>query len=304
MNLRTVLLPANLILLALVLYTVKGIVLAPETRPEAADAAIRKAAPAPEAVAAAPERQKPAARPATDYAVIVARDIFGAADTSAAKDEPGEQSLAGVPQAKLLELKLLGTIAGDADIARAIIQDSRAKTQGLFRRGDEIQGATVSQILRNKVILLNGGREEVLELSVESQEPSASPEPAAPASALAQAADPATAVKVVSPTRREIDKAAFLAKAGGIEALATAATVQPYVVDGQMKGVQLTGLENVTVAKALGLENGDVVKNVNGQDLTSLQKAFQVMRKARGQPSVDVQLLRGNEERKLAFGVK
>lgn len=295
MNARNVLLLANLALLALLAYTVKGMVFAPETpRP----APVVKQQTVPAVVAAASDKPRPAA----DYGIIVERNIFGAAE--APKETPGERTRAVPPPPKPLELKLLGTIAGDADIARAIIQDSLAKTQASFKIGDVVQGATVSQILRNKVILLSAGREEVLELSVEPGEPAAVPVPAVAASALAQAGDPAAAIKVLSPTRREIDKAAFIAKAGGADGLLGAAKLEPCVVDGQMMGVRVTGIENAALAEAAGLENGDIVKAVNGQDLTSMQKAFQVLRKARGQPSIDIQLLRGTEERALAFGMK
>ncbi len=51
----------------------------------------------------------------------------------------------------------------------------------------------------------------------------------------------------------------------------------------------------------IGLRNGDVVQSVNGQQLTSKQKAFQVLMKAKTQSKIDIQLLRDGQSRNLSF---
>lgn len=79
------------------------------------------------------------------------------------------------------------------------------------------------------------------------------------------------------------------------------ATIQPYKVNGQVEGLKITGIENAPDAEALGLKNGDIIRQVNGQRLTSLQKAFQVMQKARYQRSIDIELLRQGRSKKLCF---
>lgn len=79
------------------------------------------------------------------------------------------------------------------------------------------------------------------------------------------------------------------------------ATIEPYVKDGQTEGLRLSGLENIPMAEMLGLRNGDIVQSVNGQQLTSKQKAFQVLMKAKTQSSIDVQLLRDGQSKNLSF---
>jgi len=69
------------------------------------------------------------------------------------------------------------------------------------------------------------------------------------------------------------------------------------------EGLKITGLESFPMAQALGLQNGDVVQSVNGQQLTSKQKAFQVLMKAKTQSKIDFQLLRDGKSKNLSFNL-
>ena len=280
---------ANMALLAFLGYLVAGIVL--RKPPEL---------PAPPQPAMHTQRSAQTVAPVTtdDCSTILGRNIFGVSD-------PGDNGPAGSrapspPLAKTqLQLRLLGTVAGDESIARAIIEELPNKAQDLYKTGDIVQGATIERIERNRVILLHDQRREILELYVTAT--------GASETELAETAtlpDAREAVSVISPTEFRIDKRALLARIGGVEAILKVAKLQPYVVDGQTEGLRITGIENVAMARFVGIEDGDVVRTVNGQHLTSQQKAFQVFRKARTQPSLDVRLLRGEEEKRLTFSLK
>jgi general secretion pathway protein C len=196
---------------------------------------------------------------------------------------------------------LLGTVAGDQEIARAVIEDTATKIQDLYKIGDSIQAARIERIERSRVVLLREGREEVLEMSMADL--SSSPG-ATPSAAAAGAPFPREAVTVISPTEFEINRRALLSRIGGIEAILRTTRVTPYVVDGNVEGLRLTGLANVSMARFVGLEDGDIIQNVNGQALTSLPKAFQVFQKARRQSFVDIELLRGDEKKRLRFDIR
>jgi type II secretory pathway component PulC len=100
-----------------------------------------------------------------DYRVILQRNLFG--------PPPGEGE--AVPTATpdatedieltSLNIVLMGTVAGGDGVDRAIILDKAAKKQGLYEQGDVIQGATVKEILRGKVILSYNGKDEMLDMS-------------------------------------------------------------------------------------------------------------------------------------------
>ncbi len=93
-------------------------------------------------------------------------------------------------------------------------------------------------------------------------------------------------------------------KTSPVEAILEKAVIKPYVVDGQVEGLKITGLENVNIAKYFGLKNGDVIRVVNGHRLTSKQKAFQVFKKAKLQEAISFELLRDDKTKTLSFNLR
>jgi general secretion pathway protein C len=250
------------------------------------------------------ERQQSAAREPLspgDYKIIVERDIFGSQEAQVAA-EPAEP-VDATPAQPPLQLKLHGTIAGDPDLACAVIEDTTTKIYGSYKTGDVVQGAQIEKIERNRVVLMRGDQEEVLEVSF--AETSARPTKSSTITIASSGQRSLEgAVNVISPTQFEINRRALIAKIGGVEAILRRTKVTPYLVDGEVEGLQINGLEGMSMARFVGLQDGDVIQKVNGQKLSSLQKAFQVFRKVRTQPSVNIELLRGDEKETLTFDMR
>jgi type II secretion system protein C len=234
--------------------------------------------------------------------IIIERNIFGSSGLSSAKQNPGQETKENSISILKTQLRLLATVAGDEEVACAVIENVKTKIQDLYRTGDIIEGSRIERIDRNKIFLINDGQREVLNLYVtdgisDGIEKSTDP-------VIAQKPDAAEAVNVISPTEREINKKAFLARVGGMEAIIKTVEIAPYVEDGQEKGVRITGLEGLSMARFVGFENGDIIQNINGSTVTNRRKAFQILRKARSQSSISIQLLRDQQEKKLSFGIK
>ena len=103
--------------------------------------------------------------PKHDYTVILQRNLFGPAPgknetaTTAATENTEEL------QSTSLNIVLMGTINGGKETDRAIILDKTTKKQQLYETGDTVQGATIKEILRGKVILAYNGKDEMLDMS-------------------------------------------------------------------------------------------------------------------------------------------
>ena len=234
--------------------------------------------------------------------IIIERNIFGSSGWSSAKQDPEQETKENSISVLKAQLRLLATVAGDEEVACAVIENVKTKVQDLYKIGDIIEGTRIERIDRNRIVLINEGQREVLNLYVAdgvSDRVEKSSEPV-----IARKPSAAEAVKIISPTEREINKKAFLARVGGMEAILKTVEVAPYLEDGQEKGVRITGLENLSMARYVGFENGDVIQNINGSTVTNRRKAFQILRKARSQSSINIQLLRGQQEKKLSFGIK
>jgi hypothetical protein len=90
-----------------------------------------------------------------------------------------------------------------------------------------------------------------------------------------------------------------------IETVLRKAAIKPYHnINGQIEGLQISGLEKILVAKDLLLKSGDVICLVNGQLLSSKKVASKVFRKARKLPIMEVELLRNGQTMTLQYYLK
>jgi general secretion pathway protein C len=250
----------------------------------------------------AAEMAYPAQDSAEDWSVIVSRSIFGAAGkpSNQMQSEPGRADAGFLPSAgQELGLELVGTVCGSPPFSRAIIRNTKTKAVDLYRPGQTVAGAYIQSIEDNVVILIHEGRRKMLSLKTAE---------AAPAATAARDIKDAPGVKpaaYLAPTRiSEQPAAVSTSRIGYIEEILSKAVIEPYTVNGKVEGLKITGLEDVPVAEALGLKNGDIIRIVNGQQLTSIQKAFQVFQKAKSQPAINLELSRGDETKELTFDLQ
>jgi len=234
--------------------------------------------------------------------IIIKRNIFGSSGWDSAKENPGQEIKENSVSVLRARFRLLATVAGDEEVACAVIENVKTKIQDLYKTGDIIEGARIERIDRNRIVLFNGGQHEVLNLYVVDRIPGKIEQSSE--TVIAQKSDDSEVVNILSPTEREINKKTFLARVGGMEAILKKVEVAPYLEDGQEKGVRITGLEDFSMARYVGFQNGDVIQNINGSTVTNRRKAFQILRKARSQSSINIQLLRNQQQKQLSFGVK
>lgn len=239
--------------------------------------------------------------------IILERDIFNSSKVASSQEQnPAQTNLTPTKTVakKQLELRLLGTVAGSGDVACAIIEDMKSKVQDLYKTGDTVQGAVIEKIERNRIILRNEGAQEILNLYVAGQN-NTDTVAAANVTAVTKPEENSTGdiIKIISPNEREVNKNAFLAKIGGIEAILKTVKINAHKTDGVEDGLQISGLEGLSMATFVGLKNGDIIQTINGQAVANERKAFQVLRKARSLNSFDLELKRGTENKTLSFKI-
>lgn len=238
--------------------------------------------------------------PAANQAIILQKNIFGKGETGTFKNHTEQEQVGSIPVVReQFKFRLVGTVSGNEAIACAVVENIETKAQHLYKTGDVIQGATIERIEPNRIILLRGEQRELLNLYVASVD--SAPIEKRTKSPVATKSSFAKAVNIVSPTEREIDTRAFLAKTGPMENILKTVQVSPHIVNGESKGLRITGLEASGVAKYAGFENGDIIQTINGQEVSDRRNAFQALRKARAMSCLDTQFLRGEETKKLSF---
>lgn len=231
-----------------------------------------------------------------NYDDILVRNIFSSTNSSADGGETtksAKNTHIKPPETEQLienEFILQGTIAGSDDLARAIIKEISSNITDLYKIGDFVAGHRITAIKKDAVILSQAGQSKVLKLNTYKSSSSRKNENQriSPNIALTE-----TLSKTGSQTRSEI-----------LQDFLKETRLEPYLVDDQPRGLRITGLDNSGPAKSLDLEIGDVIQTVNGQTLTSQQKAYQVFKKAGTQPCLNIELLRDDRLKTLSLPQK
>ncbi|MGD8786316.1 MAG: type II secretion system protein N [Phycisphaerales bacterium] len=231
---------------------------------------------------------------AKDYSDIVKQNIFGGMDLSHMKDSQSNISDNTISLAEEeLGLELVGTISGNATVSRALIQDTKTRQLGLYKTGQNIANAHINSIEDNAVILLHDGRRKMLTLKRGGKQNRTDIQtlPSKTTNQINKATRPIL--------RGNNPPATIPTRAKHMAEILSKAVFEPYIVNDQVEGLKITGLEKIPVPKMFGLKNGDVILEVNGNRLTSKQKALQVFKKAKAQEAINLELFRNGETKEL-----
>jgi len=230
-------------------------------------------------------RRKPVDR--RSYDIIKTRGLFDI-QTKGALPAGGVDQDKDRPIAEM-GISLKGTITGPEAWARAIIDD-KGKQQ-LYKVGDEIMGARVLAIFRNKVIMEVNGQEQQLV----PEEPGARKARGGPAMGRAMPASlqgnmppPADMTGVMQNMEQ------FLGKA----------RVVPYFKQGEPYGFRISNVDNDSPLYGVGVRSGDVIRSVNGIPVRSPEDAFKAYQLLGNESTVQVELERGGTSMSVTVPVK
>lgn len=239
--------------------------------------------------AAAPERVHWEPRQVKDVEVIVTRNLFGSATTTAddvkATEIPNEDIEALEPTS--LNITLLGTVTGPEENACAVIEDGAGKTQGLYRVGDAVQNGVIRRIIRGKVVLRVGEKDEVLAMDA--------PETASADGSARHSFAPDTVTLAQSDVHESLQN---------INELLTQARVRPYLKDGKPDGFILSYIQAGSFFTQLGLQRGDIVKSINGRPINTPEDAFSFYKAVESGDPLSMEILRGGQPRTINYRFK
>jgi type II secretion system protein C len=241
-----------------------------------------------------------------DPKLILARDIFGTGqgerEALSAQAEALKAVQARAEAERELPFRLLGTVASDTGASYAVMEDLGTKTQDLYRVGDAIGEARIDTIEQNRVVVVNMGVRQVLDLVLTGS--SAKPGKAVRKEAAPplEKARPENVVRVAANGQREINTRASASNVGQMaRSFLSKMKLSPLPASGQAAGLRVSGLGDSTMSALVGLRDGDVIQSINGQSVPNRRKATQVLKKARQLGSARLQLLRGQQQKSLAF---
>jgi general secretion pathway protein C len=222
----------------------------------------------------------------TAFKEIIDRDIFRTLNLSnRLGDEPIEKL-----QPTSLEITLLGTVLGGPENSFAVIEDTRFKKQGLYKQGDEIQDAVVKRILRGKVVLRVGEKDEIL--TIEKKE---GPE----------VQSKSRPVKKAKPTISTTSQPVVIPSSPkGILELMSQMQLKPHFRDGQPDGLMITSIQPNSLLGRLGLQAGDIIQEMNSQVIESQTDLMAIYKTLKNASQVYLDITRDGEPKTLNMKIR
>jgi general secretion pathway protein C len=164
--------------------------------------------------------------------------------------------------------------------------------------GDDLEGharVSVRAIERTRVILDNAGRPEELVLDEVG--------PALPAGrAMARRGARRTAAAAVDRDASLNQRLKTLngPDGQGISQILSSARIVPQYADGQMQGMRVDSIKADSVFQKVGLQNGDVITEVNGIVIDRVEATSAIFDEFATAESIDIAALRGGSSVKLS----
>ncbi len=220
------------------------------------------------------------------YSPIIERDLLKTKKNSnkILKDKINLEALKHTD----LKLRLWGTVtADDKQTAYAVIEELKAKKQNLYRVGDKVQDATVKMIFREKVVLSINGRDEILEIEE---------------------------LPINKKTNKFVLKSNVIHKRNiksnrlqtenvfkEVHNLMSQANIKPYFEKGKIGGIILTRIKPDSLFHKMGLENGDIIKGVDGENIESVEDIQEFYKSLKASPDVQLQIKRKGKHKDIIW---
>lgn len=223
------------------------------------------------------------------------------------KDEAPVIDLNSPPVHTTLRLKLLGTLVSSVpEWSISSIQDTTSLKSQTYMVGDLVLGATVLEIERARVIILNNNRREFIDANPGD------------GSALAMAAPPpmpvsnnnpppsvgmGAGIKALSENEYEVPRGEIDKTLSNLNDVAMQARIVPAFKDGVATGFKILSPRSDSIYAKIGVQNGDVIRRINGFEMNSPEKALEIYTKLKEANRIDIELERNGSTVRKTYNV-
>ena len=251
-----------------------------------------------------------------DLTGLLAVPLFGEVPAQAQAPKSVAKVASPVVQSPLT-LKLLGTVVA-GDESAAIISLSSGSDQRVFLLGETIQpGVTLHAVEPWAIVVDRAGVLERISLE-QGQKLAATPMPVPmpTGTGIQPAALPAMQQHQMNRSRtqqqsmvgsqeqRRMSRDQVQQQLGDLPALLSQARVVPNYSNGKADGFVISEISQGSLYQQAGLQNGDVILRVNGQQVTSAQQAMSMYQGLQNAAAIDLELMRAGQMKQVHFDIR
>jgi len=196
-----------------------------------------------------------------------------------------------------LNIKLHGTVVSD-DQPVALVAPRPGATLEVYHIGDAIlPGVTLSAVEAGRIVVETASGFEEIWLEEGAGEAAGSASRPQPEKLDQRGRQGKRSTQRVSRNMLD-DELKDMGK------LMTQVRVTPYFEAGQSVGFKVSGIASGSIFERIGLQNGDVIKSINGQVLTDPQQAMQMYQQLRDASQLNVALLRNQQAQNIQYQIQ
>jgi len=238
------------------------------------------------------------------------RNLFGIRLNNDDKQRPAAviatppPSLPPVSPEPSTKLELTGTYVSEG--ARyAIIREKVSKKEDVYGiGGSPLPNWRITQIEPREVrMTIDGAEAAPLRIDYREWKIAAGPGLPQPASEAPSSPGEPTfpAGSVVDSTPRKLARQEVDSYLDNLNTLLTQVNIQPVFQGGQPSGFRLTDIQKGTILDQIGVQDGDVLRFVNGQRIDSVQSAFQLYNILKESTNIEITVLRNTRPTTLRY---
>ena len=222
-------------------------------------------------------------------------------DTEQAKGPTGWNA---IPVRSSLHGNLIGTaIADPPRYSLCQITNPDANETQVYAIGDKYQGARIYRIEKERVLLDNNGVNEYIDMSgMGAPNLGVSPMPV-PGVAQVQH-EGGDGVRQLSENQYVVARSEINSALTNLSDLATKARIVPSFKNGVANGFKLFSIVPDSLYAKIGIQNGDVIRRINGYEMNSPDKALEIYQKLRDASRIEIEIERRGETLRKSYSIE
>ena len=213
------------------------------------------------------------------YDVVAKRNLFQTTRQTIIDTNAGGNLL---PSEEYTAFDLKGTMPINQAVGYAIVEEKGKGKQKLYRIGEMIGQARLIRITRNTAVLKDGEKEFVMKIRESAEGPLKGLSPR-----------PGSGIAV---NRQEVTQSL-----DDLKSIMSQAVVRPFLVEGVQQGFIVSSIAPGSLYQKLGLQNGDVVVDVNNKKLATADDILQLVNTMQAGGSVSVKLMRNGKNETINY---
>lgn len=209
-------------------------------------------------------------------------------------------SWSATPVRSSLHGTLVGTAMADpARYSLCQITNPDVNETQVYSIGDRYQGARLYLVEKERVLIDNDGRNEYIDNNAAAAPNlgmTTMPGPVAPGGG--------EGVKQLSENQYVIAKAEINNALTNLSDLATKARIVPSFKNGVANGFKLFSIVPDSLYSKIGVQNGDVIRKINGYEMNSPDKALEIYQKLRDATRIEIELERRGDTVRKSYSIE